>query len=116
MLRLFALQIMFFVSLFTAWSVGYASQMDDCCSRIEESVSEHISEASHTVSVIQEHPDDCANRCVDCVICQTQCNQHGLLSALVPVFGFNLVQSHNSIFVHSYTDIESSVLKEPPRV
>ncbi|WP_413560351.1 hypothetical protein [Bdellovibrio sp. HCB209] len=105
------------MSVFTAWSVGFASQYDDCCiSKMEESISVVSGHEDSSAAVsIQEHPSDCANQCHDCVICQVQCNQHGLLSFVLPIPSFNIVQTHNSAFVHSYTDIDPTVLKQPPR-
>ncbi len=117
MIRALAIQMMFLISLFSAWSVGYASQFDDCCiERLQQSTDSHVSETkSKAVATIASHPEDCAARCNDCVICQTQCNQHGVVTFVIPSFGLDLAQSHNFEFMHSYTDIDSTVLKQPPR-
>lgn len=116
MIRAFAIQMMILISLFTAWGVGFASQFDDCCvERLQDS--SHFSESKSKVfASLEEHPDDCAARCTDCVICISQCNQHGMISLTVPVLGLDFVQTHNFSFVHSYTNVHLSVLKEPPRV
>ncbi|QLY26347.1 hypothetical protein [Bdellovibrio sp. KM01] len=117
MIRAVAIHLMILISLFSFWSVGYASQIDDCCiERLSQSTETHVSETkSKAVATIAGHPDDCAARCDDCVICQSQCNQHGVVTFVTPEFGFDLAQAHDFTFVHSYSDIDPTVLKEPPR-
>ncbi|WP_413586730.1 hypothetical protein [Bdellovibrio sp. HCB274] len=119
MVRSIVIQIMIVISLFSIWSVGFASQFDDCCvSSLDLQMSSSNAEESHQASsYVDEHGGgDCAARCTDCTICQAQCNQHGLISIVFNRIGFEFNQVHGISFYPAHPDAPLSVLKQPPRV
>ncbi|WP_413580694.1 hypothetical protein [Bdellovibrio sp. HCB288] len=119
MVRFLIVQIMIVVSLFNFWSVGFAAQLDDCCeTEVQHALTGFEAESvNNQGSVSENHQDDeCATRCAECVICQSQCNQHGLLSFSSQMLEIEFQQVHGEINYLAYPEAEIRVLKEPPRV
>ncbi|MEK2690299.1 hypothetical protein [Bdellovibrio sp. GT3] len=119
MIRAVVVHIMIVFSLLNIWSVGFASQFDDCCeSQVELTSGAFHDESSQQVKLVSEsHQDeDCATQCVDCVICHSQCNQHGLMSFSSQLLGIELQQVYRAAALADYSEAPLRSQKEPPRV
>ncbi|WP_413577713.1 hypothetical protein ACLVWU_04645 [Bdellovibrio sp. HCB290] len=119
MVRSIVVQIMIVITLFSVWSGGFASQLDTCCASDSEAIVQMTDSQSllGNVAIEDAHQDaDCASRCIDCTICQSQCNQHGLLSFTAHNLELELSQVYRGFQSHSHPDAPLNIIKEPPRV